>query len=319
MRSVVLGMLLALLSVQQVLALGDPATKNLEQIRQYNNVAVTGDMLLVVHYDMAYTVAPAESISQGWIGRVLDVGGSGQRASVAPESRPLIPHAGYDHGLYSFYFEVAPVITGTLTITLEGNPSLSPTPDGITSTTIETRQASDLVGDIRGLAIHLGHEWGVDVITFTGGKGRLTVDGENYFTAAIPNLRIYAPSVFELGVVNPDPAGNVDSNVDHSFEQSRRAVWDGSPIRTVLDNAAPVFGMSTEVLEVVLILLGAGAIGLFIHRKFPNAQELGILLAVLWIVVASYAGFGVWAMVWVMTFVGVAAIGYLIFFRNASA
>src|SRR3989304_1232196 len=150
---------LAITMQESVTALADPTVIAIEQVRRYTNVETSGDALFVVHYDLEYTVPPAEPISGGWIGRVLDVGGAGQLASVAPISTGVIPLDGYDHGIYSFYFATAPVPTGTLTITLEGNPGLSPTPTGITTTSIEDRTASELVGDMRLMALHFQALW----------------------------------------------------------------------------------------------------------------------------------------------------------------
>lgn len=311
------GLGLLAVSGRPVHALADPTTINIEQVRRYPGVSVTGDALFVVHYQLLYTVAPSESIAQGWVGRLMDVGGSGQLASVAPSDHAVIPNDGYSHGVYSFYFAVAPVPTGTLTVTLEGNPGLSPTPAGINTSTIESRAASDLTPDMRELALHFETVWNQDVITFAGGPGRLTTNGDNYFLAAIPNLVTYAPDLFSLGFIQPDPAAHIDS-FDSTFQTGRQAIWAGTPIRTATDGAAAMTGMSRTAMEIVLILIVAGVLAWLVYRK-TDQQEIGIFVALLWINVAAVLGFGVFALPYTLAFTAVLVFAYLMFFKQSAA
>jgi hypothetical protein len=297
-------------------ALGNPDTIVIEQVRKYPNVRIAGDALIVAHYQIAYGSPPAESISAGWVGRMIDVGGTGQLASVNPISKPLIPDNGYSHGIYSFYFEIAPAEGGIHTVTLEGNPILSPTPAGVTSSSIEARTSSQLAPDMRALALHLEQIWGEDVVTFTGGPGRLTSDGENYFVAAIPGLRDYAPSLFSLGFITPDPSAHIDAP-DSAFETARTAVWAGTPLRAFTTTWSGHFGLSRAVFETVITLLVGGALG-FVIFKFTESQEVAIFTLVLWINVAAFMGLAPLALPYMMAFSAVFILGYLIFFRPAS-
>lgn len=300
-------------------ALANPDVISIEQVRRYTNVEISGDALYVVHYNLEYTVPPSESITQGWIGRLLDVGGAGQLGSVAPQTGGVQPDLGYTHGAYSFYFGVAPVPTGTLTITLEGNPGLSPTPTGITTTSIEDRAVSDLPGDMRILALHFETTWSptVDLITFAGGVGRFTDDGSNYFLAAVPNLNNYAPTLFSLGFIQPDPAAHVDT-VDPTFQTARDNFWSGTPLRGFTATWGGYIGLPRVVFETILVLITAVILGGMVYKR-TDQQELGIFTAILWINVAAFMGLGPLALPYTLAFAAVFILAYLIFFRPSSA
>lgn len=321
MFTFLLGGLAITMQEPAVHALANPDVISIEQVRRYANVEVSGDALFIVHYNLAYTIPPAESIAQGWIGRVLDVGGAGQLASVAPQTGGVQPLLGYTHGMYSFYFAVAPLPTGTLTITLEGNPGLSPTPVGITTTSIENRAFSDLAGDMRVLALHFETFWvatpAIDLITFAGGVGRLTDDGGDYFLAAIPNLVNYVPTVFSLGFIQPDPAAHVDA-VDGTFQTARDNFWSNTPLRAFTTTWGGYIGLSRVVFETILVLIVAVILGGIVYKN-TDAQELGIFTAILWINVAAFMGLGPLALPYTLAFAAVFILAYLIFFRPSSA
>ena len=312
---------LAITMAEPVSALADPTVITIEQVRRYTNVETSGDALFVVHYNIDYTVPPAESITEGWIGRLMDVGGAGQLASTAPQTANLAPNDGYDHGIYSFYFATAPVATGVLTVTLEGNPGLSPTPTGITSSSIEERVAADLPGDMRLLAMHFESFWVlspvVDIITFAGGVGRLTDDGGDYFLAAIPNLTNYAPTLFSLGFIQPDPAAHVDA-VDGTFQTARDNFWSNTPLRAATTEVGAWIGIPRAVFETILVLITAVLFGGLVYKR-TDAQELGIFTAVLWINVAAFMGLGPLALPYTLAFAAVFILAYLIFFRPSAA
>lgn len=299
-------------------ALADPDVISIEQTRRYTSVSVTGDALFVVHYNLEYTVPPAESIIEGWIGRLLDVGGAGQLASVAPQAHELIPDAGYNHGIYSFYFAAAPVAAGTLTITLEGNPSLSPTPVGINTATIEDRAASDLVSDMRLLGLHLQTVWGppADVITFVGGVGRFTSDGEEYALTVIPNLAQYAPTLFTLGFIQPSPEDHVDAP-GTAYQSARDSFWAGTPVRDFTIAWGAYIGLPRPIFETVIALILAVVLGGLVYKK-TQQQEIGLFVAILFQFVMGFTGFGSWALLYTMAFVSTFALAYLIFFKPAA-
>jgi hypothetical protein len=242
--------------IGQVFALADPDVIRLESITRYDDVAVTGDMFILVEYTLEYVVLPNENISQGWLGRLLDVGGAGQLASVQPFAGAAIPDLGYSRGTYGFYFATEPTITGTLRVTLEGNPTLSPTPAGLTSDSITQRAAADLAPDLRAQAIRFEDIWNVDLVSpISGGVNRYTqINGEEYFSSALPNLRNLAPDMFVLQTRTLEVP---DRSFDTTYTAGRFAIWNGTPIQTAFQNFATFLGTSETVARFVIALFFA--------------------------------------------------------------
>lgn len=302
--------------------LPDPDTIAIEQVRRYTDVLVDGDALFVVHYHLDYTVLPAEPIDEGWIGRLIDVGGAGELDSATLQAHHLIPNNGYDHGVYSFYLETAPVPTGTLTVTLEGNPGLSPSPMGVTSVSIEDRTASQLTGDLRLLGLHFESQWslttaGTDVITFTSGPGRFTADGENYFLAAIPNLNKFAPDLFSVGTFQTDPADHIDA-LDATTQTAANNFWANTPVAAFTTVWSDYIGLPRVVFETILSLALAVGIAAVIYMR-TQQQEIGIFAALLWLNVGAAMGLGPFQLIYMIAFTSIVSLAYMFFFRPGAA
>ena len=266
-----LGLLLSAFRLGQVFALADPDVIRLESITRYDDVAVTGDMFILVEYTLEYASLPAENISQGWLGRLIDVGGSGQLASAQPFAGGGIPDLGYSRGTYGFYFQEEPTITGPLRVTLEGNPSLSPTPTGIFSESITQRTASDLATDLRAMAIRFEDIWDVDLISpVSGGVNRYTTDGEEYFSSALPNLRNLAPDMFILQSVQPDVP---DRTFDTDYQTAREAIFDGTPIADGFASMGEAMNISTGLAKFVVAFIIAVAIAIRAGRGLGDVEH----------------------------------------------
>lgn len=258
------GIVVAAFQLGQVFALADPDTIRLEQITRYDDVAISGDMFILVEYTLEYAVLPTENISQGWLGRLIDVGGSGQLASVQPFAGGDIPDLGYSRGAYGFYFQDEPAITGTLRVTLEGNPSLSPTPTGIFSESVIQRSAADLAPDLRAMAIRFEDIWNVDLISpVSGGVNRYTSSGEHYFSSALPNLRNLAPDMFTLQSVQMDVP---DRTVDTVYTNGRIALLDGTPLDSGFESLADFLNVSEAVARFIVAFALAIAVAALVGR-----------------------------------------------------
>jgi hypothetical protein len=247
--------LLIFVPASHVSALADPDTIHIRNAFRYDSVAVAGDMFVMVQYELLYdpTPLPDESIGQGWLGRLIDIGGAGQLGSVQPYSGSAIPDLGYSTGVFGFYFAEAPTLTGTLRVTLEGNPTISPTPTGIYLEPVNVRDASLVASDLRVIALELEEIWDVDLISpLFGGVNRFTTDGEHYFSSALPNLRNVAPDMF---VLQSTTVGVPDREFDTSYTDERFALYDLSPIGTGFENLATALGVSNVVGRFIVAMV----------------------------------------------------------------
>lgn len=265
---IIVAATLALIGLpQSAFALADPDVIRIESVNRYDDVAVTGDLFILVEYTLNYTVLPPENVSQGWVGRLIDVGGAGQLAAVSPFAGHDIPNLGYSRGTYGFYFQTAPAISGTLRVTLEGNPALSPTPTGIYTESITTAASSSLATELRAQGIRFEDIWDVDLISpVSGGVNRYTSDGEHYFSSALPNLRRLAPDLFVLQSIQPEIASR---NSDSSFGDSRAAIWDGTVVAIGFAGIASFLGVSDTIARFLVAFLGAGVVVVLIGLAEP--------------------------------------------------
>lgn len=271
----VLALILMALSLipGTAIALADPDVIQIETANRYDDVAVAGDMFILVEYTLLYNTLPTESISEGWLGRLIDVGGAGQLASQQPFSGGAIPDLGYSRGVYGFYFTVEPTITGDLRVTLEGNPTLSPTPDGIFTEAITQRNASDLANDLRIIALRFEDIWEVDLVSpLFGGVNRYTEDGEEYFVSALPNLRAVAPDMFVLHSVTIKTPNRTFSN---NYANSREALFDGTVFATGLNFLAIFLNTSETVARFLVAFVFTAVVVFVIIRRVPGVTETG--------------------------------------------
>lgn len=305
--------LILALQVDDVFALADPDTIRLETINRYDDVGRTGDMLIVVEYVLDYTVLPTETVTEGYVGRLLD--DTGQLGLVQPYSAAVIPDLGYSRGIYSFYFETEPSITGDLQVTLEGNPSLSPTPAGVKSTSITSRTASDLTNDARDIASRLETDWAASLLTLEGSLPRLNdTNGEKYFVNAIPRLRTLAPSLFILRDLNPVLNERIE---DINYQDERKAYMDGTPLDDLLQVSADLTFLSKATIDVIFIILTCLLVGWLIRRFTPDHNEVPLMGMVLVFGLGAWL-FGTFELVGVLAMLSIVFTGFVLF-RNWQA
>jgi hypothetical protein len=310
----------AVLPLESTWALADPDTILLESINRYDDVAVSGDMFILVEYTLEYAVLPTENVSEGWLGRLIDVGGTGQLASVQPFAGGNIPDLGYSRGAYGFYFAEEPIISGTLTVTLEGNPSLSPTPAGLTSDSITQRDASELAEDLRAQALRFENIWDVDLISpVSGGVNRYTIDGEDYFSSALPNLRNLAPDLFILQSAQPDVP---EREFDTAYTDAREALFDGTPMNTGFESLGSFLNVPEAVARFIVAMLLAGLAAFLVGRALPNTDFTStaqiwtgylVLMGGFWIGLVNIATLGI------ITVLCVLATATVMFLQRASS
>jgi len=317
-----IGALIAVFRLGQAFALADPDAIQIESVNRYDDVAVVGDAFFLVEYTLNYTVLPDESISQGWLGRLIDVGGSGQLGSLQPFSGGAIPDLGYSRGTYGFYFDVEPTITGTLRVTLEGNPSFTPFPTGTFLESITQRDAADLAPDLRDLALRFEDIWDVDLISpLFGGINRYTEIGEEYFASALPNLRNVAPDMFILQSITP---GVPDRAFDTTYTDTRRALFDGTTVKTGFAQLAIFLNISETVARFIVALVTAVTIAYLVGR-LPMISVLGFASTMqIWVVYLVMMG-GFWLgmvnaqTLGIMTVIALMATTVVFFLQRTSA
>ena len=177
----------------------------------------SGDLLVVVKYEVAYSSLPSETITETFVGRFLASGT--EVNSVEPVA---FNDRGWGVGVFSFYWDAATLITDsiefentnseTYEVAIQGKPTAFVDPPKVVAAGLTWRDSADTIAllrqDIEDLAEALENnaDWAansVDLIGSTSGKTALTTDGEDYLSRAIPNLSAMIPDLFSHQLDNP--------------------------------------------------------------------------------------------------------------------
>jgi len=243
-------LLLAVVLGALTMALADPDFIQISAVNKYTSIVTSGDALYWVNYEITYATPPDENISEGWVARLVDVGGMGQLQSVVPTAAGGIPNGGYDRGFFAFYFDTEPITSGTLTVYLTGNPALSPTPVGINTSSIVDRSTGELADDVIDYVQAMENSWDISLLqASTSGPLIFTVTGENYATSAVPGVRAMIPSLFTFSTETQE---GFEQGVDNTYLNSLESLFNGTTVQTSIDNMEVGLGVSEATARFII-------------------------------------------------------------------
>ena len=195
------------------MAVATPDTFEITTARAYGSVTESGDLLLLIHYDIDYlSCCPAESAQETILAAYFD----GSASSIIMTSAPVLTggvNSGYGQGAMSIYMNAAEVTAAGIVwndsdyANIFGNPSFFATPP-FYQLPVEWRAQSgrSAIGDdviSLGSSLQSSTRW-VDAGKTLVENGVLTGEGETYFQAVILNLRAMAPDLYSGSMTNPD-------------------------------------------------------------------------------------------------------------------
>ena len=137
------------MTVGTVYAIADPASISIENVRAYQSVLETGDLLVVVKYDLVYASTPTELINNAYVGRFM-------RGAAELNSDDPFPFNdnGYGVGIFSFYWTPDEVLDSSIefndtntegySVNFQGKLGVFPGSIPLTSTTTITWRTSAL-------------------------------------------------------------------------------------------------------------------------------------------------------------------------------
>ena len=314
---------LALLVPARVWAIANADTFTIVTARAYGSTLQSGDILLVVHYDIDYDWSlptGIETATEAYLGHYYDASASSVRRSTAPF---LYVRSGYGQGVMSIYLNPTDVTTYGITwgdpdsAQITGNPSLFPAPQSLFKTIdwrVQTNPASTLVSDIRTAANNLENrsEWsgaGVDLIL----GDFLQAAGKDYFTSAIPNLKTMAPGVFSGAITNPD---FTEREHGSSYADTLENFFGGSALDGAFDSWATWWNLPVIMLKSMMTLLVAVVAIVFVVRW---TNEPVAAIPVIGVVLAAGALLGTVALqlVAVVGFFGLLLISWNLWLKRA--
>lgn len=305
--------------VGDALAIANPNSIIINQVRAYRDVEVDGDLLVIVRYDISYTTLPTETVQEAYIARFLD--GATQLATTAPYAF-VIPNSGYDLGLFGFYFSTEPIPATGFEVSLQGNPSLFPSSTGnkAVNSGIEFRSGTLLVVDMRLQAQVLEGVWKstdptIDIVEGTTEGLRLTTDGEEYFTNSIPNIRDAAGAIFQSNIRQPVIQEDTFTN---SYANQIRDYWEGTSFDNAFVGLADYLDTPKIFLTTAILILVASGIAFYVITATQNSG-MGVMSGVVVICIGALVGWTSFQFVALLGLLGALAIGYVIWYQKAAS
>lgn len=285
-----------------------------------SGILSANDQLYIIYYTVDYTTTPSQPINQTFLARLVN--GSNDYAQAQPY--PYFSN-GYNQGIISIYLSSgAPAWGGPHTIRLEGNPALSwsgSTP--LTTWTLTsdnwTLGASTLANKlnienrIKVVAQSLEYAWNVDLIAdYADGSKRLTTNGVDYFTNAIPNLYSMAPGVFPTGITVP-------TVVTRSYTQSMADTTEGRLSGTSIDNYfnQRPFGLSPLLAKIIVLFLIIGCIAWGVTITTGETKP-AIFVSIPAFLAGIWLGFGPLVFAALIAMFIMLGVAYVLLFRTSS-
>lgn len=326
--AVLLAVILTAINAVPVFAyLANPTSISIQSAKVFRNLAQTGDMLIVFHYNIAFTSYPNTSATSSVIFRLYDTDGTTILSQANPYNFSLFETNGYGDGVSSFYFTAnqSPAWAGAYSINILATPAyFSPAQnisyplaltDYDTSATQADSQNALYTEVIRLCDVLKGIYPTYSLKAVTDSGIVLSVYGEPYFRAVIPGIQTLSPLCFFVQQGTPQPIAVQNYTIS---QRTQNEILNGSDlmigatrIGTHLGgiSGAAVFGIMAFIMAIVICVVT--------YRLGWGVEPAALITA----------GIGIWGSITVgnffytLTMIGglVAGMGisYVIFLRRA--
>ncbi len=298
----------------------------------------TGVVLVVGRFDGEYvncdfTVeagCPTETLTESFIGIIADVGTGGTCGANYEVLRPVglvtttaSSFNGFNQGVFSAYFSASQATT-LVPSDVCNRAEIRPVPNSHLSTThvstmiLTWRSAGLLTPALRLRAGELEASWDVTLTQQSGSQ--LDATGEDYFQEAIPNLRNFAPDLFGEIVVAIEPNLSDFTNQTgyadglENFGVGNQFIDNANSQFTLLGTTFGVPSVWWKTSIAIGIALASVVAGLSLTGDF----RMGLLAFPLTISIMVLMGFGVLALVAIMTFMAALFLSYMFFLKGVT-
>lgn len=200
-------------------AAAQPNAKRMESMDVYRNLAESGDMLFVFHWDFDYDSAnltqPEEPASDTIIYRFLDTDGDTLLVTGKPFVYSPLGTNGYEDNVGYFYFSAADNLTWGqgYTVSVYGSPGFyNPAVDlsyvvqteDYTSATTQVTNRAELYALVMSLADRFASLYDLQMKAASDSGIVLSPYGEGFFRGAIGGLMALCPALFYMQVYVPE-------------------------------------------------------------------------------------------------------------------
>ena len=305
LKSIVLSLMAFILIASPVLAISYPDTYTFDSMQAFQ--LEDGSQVYLITFTILDGTPPTETASEAWMFRMSD--------ALVPiaETVPVdYVDSGYTSGCIGIYFNFddtdLPVwAVAAIAVNMTGNPSLiwdeGAPPIRPNNLVDSWNVGGDLLSArIRAIALSLETPFTLDLIELINGVYRLTPEGEEYFEAAIPNLRAIAPDLFSALTSVPQV---IDHTYTGTYATTVENTWAGATVFGNFDTLATSWGISRMWLLSGLWTALCGTIGVVLAINMKTARGASFLFGALMVIGASMGFF---------SFVGGILIGIIGFF-----
>lgn len=306
-----------------------PDTLNIISVSATRNLVETGDLLITVHYDIAWTVAadyPDDPASDTFIIQLLTT----DKATIAsinpyPFNTNGDYGAGYDEGVASFYFSASKVsalglVWGTPYIVristelsfvdpVEAFEHAISDNDYCSDTDNRTYLADWVIDTAQSLEVN----WGAaDALTTVSIDTVLSEIGESYFGRVIYGLRDMCPGLFMATIQPPE---YTESTWTGTKQAEWDGQWDGTPLEPFIDGIEGLTG-NFKLTGNVLTIMGALVLMVVSFGMFSVARP-GLLAGYMLLPVSTELGFFEYSLLGTISFGFIIFLGWKIFIKGA--
>lgn len=286
--------------------------------KNYGNIIETGDLLVLISYEISYTVIPTFNSNEGFIIRLLQ--GAVELANTNPHVRSLSPVSGYERSLSTFYFtadeaSVLGISASTpLIVRIQGSPLVFDTPQtnsfNITNfTAINTKDT--FAGDILIQIQDLQNQWDVTLIEGTSFAPKLTVVGEDYMISIFSRIIEVVPQFFTQVIVNSDPGER-----SKPIKSQTGSIMEGSPFNSFMTElGVSLGGLPLEAVSTFVALALSIAFAIFLSVISGGRKEVGLIVFPLSFISLVIIGFSNYTIFGIFTAIYVVAVGFPILRR----
>jgi hypothetical protein len=237
-----------------------PNSVTLDSPKVFRDLIQTDDMLVVIPYNIAYTVLPNLDIDRTFIFRLLDTDNVTELGACL--AYPAYTR-GYGKGVVSMYFDnvTAPAWGLNYPIRVDENPSAFTSPvyfnfslNAGDYSVVHTKEANQgaLYSEVIRQAQSLSVTWSVALTDNSGGSTVLSALGENYFRNAIPALDTLCPRLFYIQVTSPVYTKRTWS---YTFANLLSNTFSGTFMMTGEQGLADLFGIGRQTMWGIVTLL----------------------------------------------------------------
>lgn len=299
-----------------------PSTFTIVSAQACRSLIENDDFLLVVYYDINYTVGqPPQSAAEYFHFKLLSTDGETLISTAKPYP---YQNNGYDRGIVSFYFPAddAPTWGDPYVIKIGENPlyysgEITPTTYTLNSSDYSAFTDQDdnrtLLGEyLIYLASDLEVNWGFEMLTEGSSGVVLNTTGESYFTGSITGIKFMCPDILLTFSGKPDYTPD-DWDTYQADEYANR--YDGTWFGDTLDGLGDFLGVPGQIATSMIMLIIIAVLFAFsqriVHTTTPALIASGNVL-----ICSFIMGFVSASIMAITVFVFVLFIGYILVFRN---